>query len=118
MTEENKIDFGSIQIHKKVLADIAYSTIHEIEGVSLIPGDLMTRVMDFCGKTSYPGISVHIDPEGEVMIEVKILVHYGINIPDIARQVQDAIRTRVEKIAEINLKDIHVNIQGIERGKS
>ena len=116
MTEERQIDFGSIQIHKKVLADIVLSVIDGMENVSLIESDLLSRLTKLCGRSVYPGISVIIDKDNEVTIEVRITVRYGMHISDIARQVQDKIRTDVEKIADVNLKDINVNIQGIERG--
>ena len=38
------------------------------------------------------------------------------NIPDIGRHVQDVVRSMVQKTVDIGLKEINVNIQGIERG--
>jgi uncharacterized alkaline shock family protein YloU len=106
-----------VQIHKKALADIALSAMGEIDGVTLVPKDALGRFLEFFGKKSYSGVIVSIDKDNQVSIKVRIYVKYGVNIPDIARQVQENIRSAVEKIADINLKDIHVNIQGIERGK-
>ena len=120
MTEEDRIGFGSIQIHKKVLADIAMSAIREIGGVDVVPLDAKGWILSLIGKRDPSGIEVFIDKENQVSLEIKIYVQYGINIPDIARQVQDSVRNAVQKTAEINLKDVHVNIQGIvtekERG--
>lgn len=118
MRDENKIDFGSIQIHKKVLADIALSAIQEIKEVSLAPRDVGGRFLSLLGQKDFSGIGVSIDKENQVSIEVRVRVKYGVNIPDIARQVQDAVRAAVEKTADITLKDVHVNVQSIERGQS
>lgn len=115
MSDENKVGFGSIQIDKKVLADIAFSAINDIDGASLVPQDVQNRFLEFFGKKSYSGINVAIDKENQVAIEVRICVVYGVNIPDIARQVQDAIRAAVERTADITLKDVNVIVQGIER---
>jgi len=117
LPEENKIDFGSIQIHKKVLVDIAVTATESIEGVSLMTPNLKSRFMEFLGRTNNPGVAVSIDKENQVTITVFVLVHYGKHIPDIARLVQDAIRTNIEQTTDINLSDVHVNIQGIERGE-
>ncbi len=117
MGKEDKIDLGTIQIHKNVLVDIAHSAIKEIEGVSLAPGDVGGQVFALFSKKETSGIRVFIDRDNQVSIEVKIKVRYGLNIPDVARQVQDAIREAVQQTADIKLNDIHVSIQRIERGQ-
>ena len=116
--DDNKIDFGSIQIHKKVLMDIAVSALEEIDGVSLSPRAVGGLFRTLIGQKDTSGVKVSIDKDNQVSMEIRISVRYGVNIPDIARQVQDAVREAVEKTADINLKDIHVNVQSIERGQS
>ncbi|MDP8265550.1 MAG: Asp23/Gls24 family envelope stress response protein [Candidatus Aceula meridiana] len=116
MREEQKVDYGSIQIHKKVLADIVLSVIHETDGVTLAPQSLFSNLLKVLGRRIYSGIVVSIDKDNDVCIEVRICVRYGVNIPDVSRHLQDTIRDSVEKTTDINLKDVHINIQGIEGG--
>ncbi|MCK5580920.1 MAG: Asp23/Gls24 family envelope stress response protein [Candidatus Omnitrophica bacterium] len=118
MAEINKIDLGSIKIHKKVLAEIVSSTVQEIDGITLVGRNFASSLVDLMGFENFPGVCVTVDKSNQVTIEVKVRVHYGMNIPDIARQVQDAIREAVEKTADIDLKDVNVNIQGMERGNA
>lgn len=117
MKDFNNVDLGSIKIHKKVLAEVAYSAIEEIDGINPIPRSFIRSLADLLGATNYPGISVSIDKNNQVTIEVKIQVRYGISIPDIARQTQNIVQEAIEKTVDIDLKDVNVNIQGIERGK-
>lgn len=116
--EENKLDYGSVQIHKKVLEDICVATINEIEGVSLITEDLWGRLFKLLGRKNYAGIDVFIDKDNQVNIEVKVNVRYGLKLPLVAQQVQNTIREAIEKIAEVDLRDINVNIQSMERGEA
>ena len=116
MIDENNVDFGSIQIHKEALADITFAAIGEVEGVSLVANNAQDRLLEFFGKKRYSGIKITIDKDNQITIAVKIRARYGINIPTIARQVQESIRIAAEKIADINLKEIDVNVCGIERG--
>ena len=51
----------------------------------------------------------------QVYVIVKIVVRYGLNLSDISRQIQDVVLTAVEKTTDINLKDVDVRIQGIEK---
>lgn len=116
MIEESNVDFGSIKIHKEAIADIVVSAMAEVDGVSLLPRMPQDRFLEFLGKKSYPGVNIAIDKDNQVSIEIKVLIHYGTNISLIGHQIQDVVRTAVERMAEVNLKDINVSIRGIERG--
>ena len=117
MMNDNKIDLGSIQIHKKVLADIAASALAEIDGVRLAPKAVGDQLLESLGQRVSPGITVVLDKNNQVTIELKVYIRYGINIPDIAQQIQDIVRVAIERTTDIQLKEINVNVQGIERGK-
>ena len=120
MKDEHSVDLGQVQIHKKAIADIAFSAMSQVEGVSVLPKDIGSRFLEFLGQKTYSGIHVDIDKDHQVSVKLKIYVKYGINIPEAAKQVQDVVRTAIEQIADLVLKEIHVNVQGIdmERGKS
>jgi len=117
MVEESKVDLGSIQIHKKVIADIAVAALEEIDGVHLANRlEWFGAVCDLAGYKYFPNILVTVSKDNQVSIEIKVKVRYGINMSDVAGKVQDVVRTAVERTADINLRDVNVNIQGIERG--
>ena len=118
MMTENKVDLGSIQIHKKVIAEIAAAALGEIDGVHLIPKDFLARFLETLGQRNCQGIEVAVDKNDQVTIELKVIIRYGINIPDVARQIQDVVRLAVEKTTDIHLGEVNVNVQGIERGKT
>ena len=116
MNREQEIDLGTVQVHKRALADIANSAIRDIDGVRLIENDFKDSLWELLGGKNYSGIVVTVDESNQVSVELKIVVRYGLNVPEIAREVQDVVRSAVEKTIDLNLKDITVNIQGIERG--
>ena len=117
MIDEEKLDLGSIQVHKKVLADITALTVSKVDGASLVSPDLVSRFFELIGQQRYPGITVTMDKNHQITIEVKVFVRYGMNISDVARQIQDSVRAAIERTVDVNLKDINVNIEGIERGE-
>ena len=45
-----------------------------------------------------------------------MVIKYGYNIPDTAARVQENVRQALEKMSNLSVKDINVNVQGIERG--
>jgi len=118
MRNLNGVDLGSVKIHKKVIADIVAAAINEVPGVSLMAKDPLASIKEVLGCRGVTGIKVAIEENGQVNIEVKINVRYGINLPDAARQTQEAVRVAIEKTVDIDLKDVNVSIQGIERTTS
>ncbi len=115
MIEDNKIDFGSVGIHQKAIADIVFSAISEIKGVGLVPQDFKARLYELFGREYYTGIVVTIDKNNQIDIEVSILIQYGINVPDMAQRIQEAVKLAIEKMIDVELKEIRVNVQGVKK---
>ena len=116
MTQGNSIDLGSIQVHKKVIEEIIDTSIRDMEGVSLVEEKLCGKIFGLFGQKNHPGINIKMIDEGQLSVEVKVLVRYGLNIPETARQIQDLIKMSLDKTVDLDLKNINVNIHGIERG--
>ena len=116
MSRENKVDIGFVQIHKKVIGDIAASALIEVQGVKIASLGVMSKFFELIGHKNFPSVTVTIDSDNQVSVEIKVSIQYGLNVPDVARQVQDVVRAAVERAVDINLKEVNVKIQAIERG--
>lgn len=116
MKQESKSGLGAVQVHKHVIEEIIFNTIKDIHGVTLNSSGIGGGVMRIFGKKSFPGIHVKFDRNDNVTVNVDVSVYFGMNIPKMASAVQDAIKEALDKTVNINLKDINVTIQGIERG--
>jgi uncharacterized alkaline shock family protein YloU len=62
-------------------------------------------------------INVEISKNEEVKMDIPVVVKYGYNIPEIAGKIQENIRNNVEKMTSLSVKDININVQGVERGQ-
>lgn len=116
MNQEQRIDYGSIHIHKKALADIVAAVVEEAEGTSLAPDNVVQRFLKIFIPEKNFSIVVSIDRDNEVSVEARVCVRLGLNIPEISRSLQEVIRDTVEKMTDIQVKDVHINIQGIKGG--
>jgi len=114
--DESRTDLGIVRIHKNVIASIAALAATEIEGVKRVGGDLKSGLMELIGKKSFGGIKVEIDKNEEVRLDVPLVIKYEFNIPDICARVQENVRSAIEKMTSLSVKDININVQGIERG--
>lgn len=118
MRPDSRLDLGEIQIHKRVIADICCAAVARIEGVTMARNDFTEGLLALFGRRHNSAVDVDIDPRGQVSVVVKVNVRFGLNLSEVARRLQDAILTAVEQMADIDLKDVDISVQGIERGKS
>jgi len=113
--DESRTDLGAIKIHKNVIASLAAIAAQEIEGVRRTGTDFKSGLMELIGKKSLSGIKVEFDKNDEVRIEIPLVIKYGFNIPEVAGKVQENIRSALEKMTSLSIKDININVQGIEK---
>lgn len=115
MRTDARVNLGIVQVHKRVIADICSAAVLEVEGVSLARHVALEGFLCFWGIRYNSSVDVMLDVNGQVSVIIKVMVRYGMNLTDVSRRVQDAVMTAVEKMADINPKDVDVSIQGIER---
>jgi len=116
-TEETRNELGVVRIHKNVIASIAAIAAVEIEGVKRVGGGLKSGLLELIGQKSLSAIKVDISRNEEVRVDIPLVIKYGYNIPDIAGRVQENVRLALDKMSNLSIKDINVNVQGIERGQ-
>ena len=113
--KNTKTDLGVIRIHQDVISSIAYNAAMQTEGVASIGTSLTSKIYQLLGKKNKPSISVEIDKNNEVSVEIPVFVKYGVYIPELAAKIQDNVGAALDKMTDCIIKDINVNIQGIER---
>ena len=115
MSLGEQVDIGNVHIHKKVIGDIAAASLKDIAGVKLCSFGIIGGFFEAFGYKNFPGVYVTVDQLGQVTVEARVEVEYGINIPLIAQQIQDRVQQAVEKSLDIELKEVNVSIQSVER---
>lgn len=112
--DESRNELGVLRIHKNVISSIASIAATEIEGVKRV-GKEKNSILELIGKKLW-AIKVDISKNEEVKVEIPLVIKYGYNIPEVANRVQDSVRVALEKMSNLSIKEINVNVQGIERG--
>jgi uncharacterized alkaline shock family protein YloU len=115
MRPDLKVDLGAIQVHRRVIADICLVAIQEVDGVAPARNDTLDGFMALVGIKNNSAVEVLVDERGQVSVIIKVNIRYGLNLSDTSRRIQDAVMTAVEKMADINLRDVDVSIRGIEK---
>jgi len=113
--EEARTDQGMVRIHKNVIASIASMAASEIEGVKHVETDFKSSFFNLIGRQAKSRIRVEIFKNEWIKVSVPLVVKYNFNIPEIASKVQENVRNALEKMTDINIKDVEINIKGIEK---
>lgn len=114
--DESRNELGLVRIHKNVISSIASIAATEIEGVKSVGRDSRSAAFEFFGQKYFSAIKVDISKNEEVEVEIPLVIKYGYNIPDVAGRVQENVRQALEKMSNLSIKDIDINVRGIERG--
>jgi uncharacterized alkaline shock family protein YloU len=114
--EDTKNDLGTIRIHNHVISALTSIAVQEVEGVVGIYKGIKGSIYNIFGKQGSGAIKVETDKNNEIRLDVAITVKYGVNIPEVARRVQESIQHAIEKSTDLNLKEINVNVHEIQGG--
>lgn len=106
-------DIGSVKITDEVVAIIAGITAIEIQGVSSMSGGIAGGIAEVLGKKNLSkGVKVDVK-EKDAVIDLYIIVDYGCRIPDIAWNIQEKVKTSVEEMTGLYVKEVNIHIQGV-----
>ena len=107
-------ELGNIHISEDVLAVIAAAAALEVEGVGSLAANLGTDLAELFGGKKNIAKGIHITVEEEsVRVDVALLVKYGYTIPDVAREVQEAVYSAIENTSGLTVECVNVQVSGI-----
>ena len=104
---------GDIHIENDVIAELAKKTILGIANIQLANIGIASKFG--IGRKTGDGVRVTKE-EGKipvVTVDTFILVKYGQRIPDVAWDVQEKIKTNIERYTGYMVKEVNVNVQDI-----
>ncbi len=106
-------DTGKVNISDEVVATIAGIAANEIEGVAGMAGGALDTISEKLGaKKGQKGVKVAVTPEGAV-IDLFIVVEFGVRIPELAWEVQENVKNSVESMTGIDVQKVNVRIDGV-----
>lgn len=115
--EENKNiqeTSGNIKISDEVVVTIASVAVSEIDGICGTGAGLVEGfARKFAKKPAGGGIKVTMT-DTEASIDVNVIMNYGVRIPEVAWNVQDAVKREVELMTGLTVTKVNVRVVGIE----
>ena len=104
---------GTIRIADEVVSIIAGLAATEVEGVAGMSGGISGGIAEILGRKNFSkGVKVEVG-EKEAAIDLYIIVKYGVRIPDIALNVQEAVKAAIENMTGLSTVEVNVHVQGV-----
>jgi uncharacterized alkaline shock family protein YloU len=111
MTEDLKT--GVIRISDDVVATIAGLAALETPGIAAMSGGISEGLAKrLSGKNVQKGVTVEVG-QLEAAIDLRIIVHYGIPIQEVCRQLQLNVREAVSNMTGLQVVEVNVKVEGV-----
>ena len=105
---------GSIKIADDVVGIIAGLAATEVEGVAGMSGGLVGDIAEMLGrgKNLSKGVKVEVGEE-EAIVNLYLIVDYGVSIPEVSLKVQAAVKEAIESMTGLKVVETNVHVQGV-----
>ncbi len=89
---------------------------HEVPGVvGMSPAGLREGIKRILGASqSDEGVVVNRDDK--VIVDINVVVAYGVNIPAVADSIKERVSYAAENYAGVRIDDLMIHIAGVSRG--
>lgn len=110
----NDKSMGRVEIAPDVIEVITGIAASEIDGISSMRGNFAMGVAERLGKKSHSkGVKVELTDKG-VLIDLYVVIKFGVSIPEVAEKVQQNIRQTLKNMTALEINEINVHIEGIQ----
>ena len=109
-------DYGVIKIADDVIASIAGLAAMEVKGVAGMVGGMTSGLTEMLGKKNMTkGVKVDVS-ERDVVVELYLIVDFGVKIPALAHDVQNQVKQAIENMTGLRVREVNVHVQSVTFG--
>lgn len=105
---------SNLTISEDVIGIIAGLAAAEVEGVSGMTLGFVDGLNQILGSNKKYAKGVKVELEGnEVVINLYVIVKYGVKIPEVAFSIQTSVKNSVEGMTGLKVKSVNINVHGV-----
>ena len=109
-----EMENGSIQISEDVVASVTGMAVLEVEGVCGLSSSIGTDIAEMLGmKTLSKGVRLSTTDTGALRIDCDVVSKFGQNIFELAKNVQENVKSSVESVTGLSVAEVNVTVCGI-----
>ena len=104
---------GDVKIADDVIAIIVALAATEVSGVARMYGNITNELVSKLGmKKLSKGVRVKIEKDA-IIVDLAIELEYGVSVPEISSKVQDRVKTAIENMTGLKVKEVNVRVAGV-----
>src|SRR5690606_1730940 len=105
---------GKIRVAEEVVALTAGMAAAECYGlVGMAPRTVQEGISGLLRREDMArGVSVRVDDD-EAVIDLHVVVQYGVNISEVARNVMTQVKYQVETLCGLKVRQVNVHVRGV-----
>lgn len=104
---------NGVKISEEVVKVIAGLAAAEVEGVAGMSGGLVGGIAAMLGRKDLSrGVRVQVG-EKEAVLDIFVVVRYGVSIPQVAQRVQERVKEAVESMTGLSVTEVNIHVQGV-----
>lgn len=109
-----EMENGSIQISEDVVASVTGMAVLEVEGVCGLSSSIGTDIAEMLGmKTLSKGVRLSTTETGALRIDCDVVSKFGQNIFELAKNVQENVKSSVESVTGLRVAEVQCDRRGI-----
>ena len=113
-----EMENGSIQISEDVVASVTGMAVLEVEGVCGLSSSIGTDIAEMLGmKTLSKGVRLSTTETGALRVDCDVVSKFGQNIFELAKNVQENVKSSVESVTGLRVAEVNVTVCGIAMPK-
>ncbi|MCI5798886.1 MAG: Asp23/Gls24 family envelope stress response protein [Victivallales bacterium] len=111
---ENSV--GAVKVHESVIASIVRKAAMSVEGVlRLGTSSLVDNLAEIVGSKKIQDRAITVEMnENSVSVEVRVILLYGVLIPQVASELKNAVAGEIFKLAGMKVDHVNVVIMDLE----
>jgi uncharacterized alkaline shock family protein YloU len=107
-------DLGTIEISQYAIAGLVSHAAKQTYGVvGMAEPTRASHLAATLTRDPHRGVTIHLDDNQMLTINVYIIVNYGINIASVANSLIKAVRYQVETHTTMTVKQVNIHVQGL-----
>jgi uncharacterized alkaline shock family protein YloU len=112
MAEKKKKGTG-LKFSAEVIETIAGIAASDIEGIVAMSGGVVEGFAERLGRKNLSkGVSVEVG-EQEVAVDLKVVVEFGRNVPDLYQKVVLAVEQAIENMTGLKVVEVNMFVEGV-----
>ncbi len=108
---------GVIQIADDVVSSIAALAVTEVDGVSMLAGNIPNEMVAKLGKRNLAKVIKVTMEEQTINMDISIVVKFGFNVVEVSKAVQERVKQALLNMTGLTVKTVNVKVSGIDLGE-